>query len=396
MSDVPASTDTVTKVTTKTVVEPVVAPTVSGWMVFFIVLLILLVLAAILLFFLLPKPRDVRVRGQWVSGNVYSEGDIVTYEGNTYISAINGNTSTPSPTSGEWLLIGSTEGVKPSRFLIWLDQSSTAAGTPDGSVARPFKTMQDALNKVVADPQHPVLQGYTIAILGGDFTSETPVYSPTMEKNLEFQGYGEILLSTFTWNVPAAGGNLAFHSINQVERVFGAQGAITFVPEVTGNIFVNNASATQRPILSFINVQGSPLLDGTNTGAGNGFQLSIQSSRIGPMASVLPNPAGFGWRLQHAYNSRLTDMKIEGYGLIDTCYLSGTTTILSATSSGGEPQGIYNTFIEGTVSGPVGVLRCDETTNFFLNQQAVVALGGATAVPQEQQFAPAVVPQTWP
>jgi hypothetical protein len=370
--------------------------TSAWWLIFLIVFLLLLIVAAVLLFFLLPKPRDVRIRGPWSANAVYSEGDIVTFEGNTYISAINGNTTVPSPTSGPWVIL-SSDGIKPSRFVLWLDQTSTAPGTPDGSIARPYKTMQDAINKVVADPAHPTLSGYTIVILGGDYTSEAPVFSPTMEKNLVFSAYGEIRMATFTWNVPTVGGTLGFHALTQVERPVATQGSIFFETAPTGNIFINNTSIS-RPTLSLIGVQGDPLLDGTNTGAGAGFVLTAESSRIGPVGTVTPTVGSLGFDLAHSYNTRFMSMNMYRYGLIEMSFFTGTTTIGSATSAGGNVQGIYNTFFQGpgTIDGPAGCIRCDEVTNFFLNQQAITAAGGATVTMQEQQFNPPVAPQTWP
>jgi hypothetical protein len=303
----------------------------------------------------------------------------------------------PAPTSGEWLLIGTTEVMRAARFVLWCDPNSSAPGIPDGSIARPFKTLQDALNEVVADAPHPTLMGYTINLMGGDFQDEDLDYSPTTEKNLVINAYSEVIMKLLTWNVPAAGGTLALQSLNQVERSPDTRRpAITFIPQTT-NIRINSdTSLVTRPTLSLVNVEGNPTLDATFLGP----RLSVVSSQIGKIARALVLAAGSGFNLDYAYNSAFTNANIYQYGLIDSCFFVGpTTTFQSATLSfGARPFGFFQTVFQAasTVEGPATVIACDQVTNYFLNINPVLASGGATSRSLEQEFSPAIAAHTWP
>lgn len=202
------------------------------------------------------------------------------------------------------------------------------------------------------------------------------------------------------------GGSLAIHSLNQVDRAVGGivpsginmLGAVQTVGGFSrGNILIYNLNTSgTQPVLSLVNVQQAPYIDLIPVASGGAVTLTAQGSTLGPIGS-LHYSVTKGMQLIHATNSQFTSTTVDGYGFVDGCSFTGTTTLDSAAPLAGVlPSGIYNSNISGTVAGPTNCLWADSVTNYFLHFNATGSSGGASvrAIERPTVAAPAALP--WP
>jgi hypothetical protein len=281
--------------------------------------------------------------------------------------------------------------------LIFVDGSSGAA-SPDGTTLAPYPRIQQALDTIPAATNAAESKAvYGVVISPGDYDEDLSIN--IAGKRILLLSWGPWGLGTFDASDWGPSGTLrnitisgAAAQFNGIRCGFG----IAPFPGVGERISTHQSYFTGARISGQILVTatgGSIELDieaevfGTTGGSGG---VSFDATASSPILQLyLYNGrwrgqilGGVNCNFQHASRVRFGGLvSVGGYSLIDGCRIDGGFTVATAAPAGLQPQGfIASTFTGGTFTGPVGSLRLDMYTNYFVIANAIVLAGGATKI----------------
>ncbi len=271
--------------------------------------------------------------------------------------------------------------ILPFAFNVFVDGGTVVdPSTTDGSLSKPFKTIQAAIDSIVSKPATSEFDVYTVLITGGQYDENLAILGN--DKRIALVGLGHVTLGSqtstrnITWNVNASNTSvnpaLALKTINSAFR--SATGKFF----ITGGLTILNATAKTLDLELCAEVSGNvSFLTASIASPVNLFLYNaILSGNLNSSAPTLQR----GIWLQVAENSVFKGtITVENYGRVQSCVISQGMQILSALPAAADPDGMLLTDFSGNFSGPSGsYFRVDSYTNYWLkNNSPVPVVTGA-------------------
>jgi len=272
--------------------------------------------------------------------------------------------------------------VLPFTFDIFVDGGTVIdPTTADGSISKPFKTIQSAIDSIIALPFGNEYDVYTVLITGGQYDENLTILGN--DKRIALVGLGHVSLGTqgstrnINWTVSGSSTTvspaLSLKTINSTFR------------SGTGKFFVTGGIATANSTTKVLDLELSAEVAGnisfTTTSVASPVNLFLYNAIIsGALNPSTPTLQRGVW-LQVAENSAFKGaITVENYGRIQSCAILQGMQILSTAPAGADPDGMLLTDFSGNFTGPSGsYLRVDSYTNYWLNNNAPVpVVTGAT------------------
>jgi len=275
---------------------------------------------------------------------------------------------------------------------------------PDGSIGKPYKTIQAALDTIPVSPKPSVpLVGspddrkvYSIIIAPGTYDED--ILIDITRKKIILTSWGPWNLGTFDandWAPTLPRRNIVITNdgtgVNDnIREGFSIQPMLPYGegltthesymtrPRISGAIDVSGRSGGSLELILSCEIFGT---NGGTTGNSIISGASIVQSYIYDSRFRGQIPNNNNWNFQMAENSRFQGLVDVGvYSTITLCKFDNGMTVFSATKGAIQPDGFYNTDLRGTFTGPVGSLRLDAGTNYWFTAAGGVLAGGATKV----------------
>ena len=272
----------------------------------------------------------------------------------------------------------------------------------DGSMASPYRTIQDAVDYVVAQslPPASVREVWLIMIAPGTYDEDVVIDGTN--RHIGLIGLGPWNLGLFagvnwaptgvprniTWNVNAGNIDSIRHAL-MIGRALGfGEGLGTHVsynttPRISGRIIVNDNILGGTTKELYVQAQ---VFDAGATGrsldyaAGTGILnfYTWQSRYASAIDGTFTQP-----RLQIAEETRFDGLvNVTAWSRINYCQIAaGLTCTIAAPDI--QPSGMTNTNFAGTFTGPAASCRLDGNTNYWFKTNGAVLGGAATKVIQD-------------
>lgn len=276
--------------------------------------------------------------------------------------------------------------VLPFAFDLFVDGSTVVdPTTADGSLSKPFKTIQSAIDFIVNKPFASELDLYTVFITSGQYDENITILGN--DRKIALVGLGSVTIGTqssvrnITWNVNSS--STAINPALLVKSLNSAFRNATGKFLVTGGVTISNATTKTLDFELCAEVTGAISFSTTSVSSPVNLFLynAILSGNLNPMQQR-------GVWLQVAENSVFKGtITVENYGRIQSSVISQGMQILSATDAAADPDGMLLTDFSGNFTGPSGsYLRVDSYTNYWLkNNTPVPVVTGATLKLLSQQ-----------
>ena len=296
--------------------------------------------------------------------------------------------------------------VNPLTNVLFVDKN-TAVGTPDGSIANPYTTIQSALDSIPT-PTNIDFAGlrkvWNIVISPDTYDEHLTV--DITRKKVVLASWGNWNLGTFdAVNWLPSGERKNINIVGDETYSDGVRNGLTIMSYNS----VGQRYSTNQSYQGGCRITGSIVLDLSGNGS---LELDFQAEVFGTDGKSLyvkdgalaPNPitqlylyngrwrgeinAGEACNFQHAENVRFDGLVITpNYSLIKSCRFSsgGGMVVASATNGGLFPQGIIDTyFAQGSsFTGPANSMRVNGNTNWHLKNPAPIAISVGAKVIQD-------------
>jgi len=289
---------------------------------------------------------------------------------------------------------------------------------PDGSIGKPYTTIQAALDTIPVPPTPSVppvgspddRKVYSIIIAPGTYDEDIAI--DITRKKIILTSWGPWNLGTFDandWAPTLPRRNIVITNdgtgVNDnIREGFSIQPMLPYGegltthesymtrPRISGAIDVSGRSGGSLELILSCEIFGT---NGGTTGNSIISGASIVQSYIYDSRFRGQIPNNNNWNFQMAENSRFQGLVDVGvYSTITLCKFDNGMTVFSATKGAIQPDGFYNTDLRGTFTGPVGSLRLDAGTNYWFTAAGGVLAGGATKVYMNNALGSGYTPTT--
>lgn len=273
--------------------------------------------------------------------------------------------------------------IKGFKYDVFVDASSTQI-KQDGSIARPFKTIQAAINSVCAKRLENPEDSYTILITDGVYKENLVINGNN--KRINLVAFNHVVLgtskngNTITWNMDDSSNNinpelsLNVLTLNTaiVNTVPGVNKGYTGQFHIEGNIQITSNAIyplTANLLLTSVYVNGKINYTGKATVQELGLFLNQTTTN-----GINPNKVS-GVNLHIAEHVHMNqELNIDNFGRIHASSIRDGMTLLQAkeNSSGVEPEGILLTKFSGKLQAPKGAkILLDSYTNYWFQANKV-------------------------
>ena len=284
---------------------------------------------------------------------------------------------------------GGGSSVAPLTNVIFVDKNGT--GTPDGSIAKPYTTIQSAVDSVpTATTYAESKRVYSIVIspdtydeaLTIDITGKRIILTSWGAWNLgEFDGAtdwkpsGTLRDITITGDTASFSGircGLAITTYNQVGQRYSTHQSYINGCRISGAVIVkvSGGASLELDIQAEVFGNGGVAfgVNGDNGSANPILQIYVYNGRWKGTFN-----GGLSSNFQHAENVRFGGLlTTPNYSLIKACHFdSGGGMSVSGLSAGLFPQGIIDSYFAGG-STFTGTARINGNTNFWMKANGVV------------------------
>lgn len=266
------------------------------------------------------------------------------------------------------------------KYDVFVDGNTGSLG--DGSVQKPFKTIQAAINHVTSKPLEYPQDTYTILIAAGVYRENLIINGNN--KRIALVAMSGVTLgtdanvNTITWNIDEGSSKINPElSIN----VLAFHSAANFTPgvdkghmgqfHIEGNIQVN--AAASFPLTASLSLKSTYVnskIRFSPKNPTNTLRLFVYHSSVNGL-----NPdSAQGVQLCIAEDTCFSsELNIDAFGRILTSSISDGMTLLKNSaeqeSLNVEPSGMLLSKFQGTLNAPKGTLFCvDSYTNFWFQQ----------------------------
>ena len=252
-----------------------------------------------------------------------------------------------------------------------------------------YTTLQAAFNAIpAATNASEARQVYTVHIPSGTYDEDVTIQINNRRINVICHGSVALgALSGSSWGTGGTPRNLTIHN-DGTATIDGIRSGIA----ITSASPLVEGMTTHQSYLSKFRISGDLILT-SNVGISSEFNLEVEvfgnmttSGYAGNCNLYVKNSrfrgtfGGNSARLQAAYNTRFDGLvTVNNYTLIKDSYIGAGMTVNSTTIDL-NPDGIFNTYISGTFTGPASSLRVDPATNYWIAANGVTLAGGATVV----------------
>lgn len=272
--------------------------------------------------------------------------------------------------------------VLPFTYNIIVDGGSVIdPTTSDGSLSKPYKTIQAAIDSIVALPAKTQYDVYTVLITGGQYDENITILGN--DKRIALVGLGHVTIGSqnsprsISWNVSSS--STAIVPALSLKTINSAFRSATGKFYVTGAVSVSNSTTKALDLELNAEILGN--LSFTTTSLASPVNLflynTILTGNLNPSTPTLQR----GVWLQVAENTTFKgSITCENYGRIQSCIINQGMQILSTQPAASDPDGMLLTDFMGNFIGPDGSqFRVDSYTNYWLkNNTPVPVVSGAT------------------
>lgn len=255
-----------------------------------------------------------------------------------------------------------------------------------------FTTLQDAFDSIPsATNATEARQVYVVYIPSGSYDEDLTIQLNNKKIVVVNQGTVSLgLLTGSSWGTGGTPRTLTINTAGTPATINSIRSGIAFTslsPQVDG------FSTHQSYLGGKFRVSGDLVVTST-VGITTELYLEMEvfgnvvtSGYVGNLNTYVKNSRFRGTfgdaaqlRLQAAHKSQFDGLlTVNVYSLITDCVINGGMTVTSA-SSDLNPNGIYDTYISGTFTGPAGSAKFNTTTNYWFIQNSGTLAGGATKV----------------
>lgn len=242
---------------------------------------------------------------------------------------------------------GALEELNPkATYTLYVDGGRVDSYTADGTVARPFKTIQAAVNQVISNGDNSTSLAYRI-VLGAFSYSETVDIGSSAIVNIAFDGLGAATVTGFQslannvsqgvvgfLNMNIGTLNLSCPT-NNASPGLGYNNIYTFSCSITGNITLANIQN-----IFFNNSQALGVVSATNVNFG-GWVDGVGLKSSGSLALItnngLPVPSGFAgtfWICESSQNNGSTTIDVGSTFVADVGAMIATSSAKTITVNG--------------------------------------------------------------
>lgn len=269
-----------------------------------------------------------------------------------------------------------------------------------GDIAKPFKTIQAAINAVPTPPigdSAATRNVWTIIVTPADYDEDLAV--DLTRKRIILASWGPWGLGTFNgadWSPTLPRRNITLTTVDAITND-GIRNGFSIQPMLpAGEGLTTHQAYLTRPrisgkidcsgVLGSIELTLSAEVFGTTGGSGGDSVVAgtciVQSyfyhCRFRGMVT------GVNWNFQVNERTQFGGLvTVNGYSTILSCRFAAGMTTATAPNAGILPGGFYDTDFAGTFTGPAGSLRLDGATNYWFKTNGAVLAGGATKVIQD-------------
>ena len=293
--------------------------------------------------------------------------------------------------------------VNPLTNVLFVDKN-TAVGTPDGSIANPYTTIQSAIDIIPTATNSAESKSVWNVVISPDTYDEA--------LTIDITGKRVVLTSWGAWNLGEfnSGNWLPSGTLRDI-TIIGDTASIDNIRcglSITTYNQVGQRYSTNQSYLNGCRISGAVIV---KVSGGASLELDIQAEVFGNGGVAFgvngdngsPNPilqiylyngrwkgtfnGGTNSNFQHAENVRFGGLlTTPNYSLIKSCSFDngGGMVVASATNAGLFPQGIIDTYFAAgsTFTGPPNSMRVNGNTNYWLlpAQNNIVISAGAKVI----------------
>lgn len=291
--------------------------------------------------------------------------------------------------------------------LRYVDKGYTG-GDSNGSISRPYVTIQDAIDAVVTVPaQNKIWWG--VLVTPGDYDED--ISFDGTNRQIAILGLGPWGLGTFdgvagaptgavrniNWTISGGnvdgtqhalmvgqyqGPNLGISTHIAIESMTRISGVINVIDDVASGGSSKTLVVSARVFDAAVTGVSIDATLGTAPSIG-AVNLWSFASRFETWVQGPPTLGGPGILLQWAENTRFTGLINAGrYSRMQNCLISGGMTITTDLADT-QPSGMVNCNFSGVFTGPAASLRMDANTNYWFKLNAAGLGGAATKTIQD-------------